>query len=122
MQEKAMLRDLGVVVAMAVLVSGCGSVEPLPTTAPPSGFRQLTAAFIADLQSPQLFKGALISMLQKTEGGQPGDWFACLRLRDLSFYVIFFRGEEVADFRRPVGIDKCPLPGEPLPDLPKEKP
>lgn len=117
-----MLRDLAGTVAMAVLVSGCGSVEPLPPTAPPSDFRQMTATFIAGLQQPQLFKGALISTLQKSEGPQPGDWFACLRLHDQSFYVIFFRGKEVADFRRPVGVDKCPVADQLLPDPPKKKP
>ena len=106
--------------AIANIVLACSYT--ISTSQPPSDWRLLTAAYVTRLPTPELYHGALISKLKKSEGPQPGDWFACLKLSNQSFYAIFFRGEEVVGFRQPVIIDNCYAADQPLPEAPIEKP
>jgi len=117
-----MLRNLAGILAAAALVSGCASVEFLPAAPPPANYRYLAASYVAGLPPQDFRKDVLISALQKTEGAQPGDWFACLKFGNRSVYIIFFRGTDIARFRLPVGIDRCPVIDQPLSVPPKALP
>jgi len=53
---------------------------------------------------------AQVSELQKTIGGQSGDWFACVKSDTtpyVGFFAVFIENGKVVDFRRSVAIDQC---------------
>jgi len=67
----------------------------------------LTAAYIASSLPKLAIAGAVISSIQATQPLQPGDWVACLKLTNGSYYAVFYAAGAVADFRTAVAIDRC---------------
>lgn len=101
--------------AVALAVSSCSSIGPLPTSPPPANYRALTAAYVNSQKNAAAFKGARISDLRASKAPQPGDWTACLKLVDGSVYVVFFENGQAVDLRLQLAVDACSSPDKPLP-------
>jgi SAM-dependent MidA family methyltransferase len=67
----------------------------------------LTANYIAGSLPKLAITGAVISSIQATQPLQPGDWVACLKLTNGSYYAVFYAAGNIADFRTAVAIDRC---------------
>lgn len=107
---------------VAISVSACSSVGPLPTSPPPANYRELTAGYVGLQKNAAAFKGARISGLKASKAPQPGDWTACLKLADGSVYVVFFENGKAVDLRLQLGVDSCLTPDQPLPAPTPDKP
>ena len=119
-------------ILIATLTNACSAImggtqiTAEPIAAPPD-YRGI----IRDGAPAPMTKGAQVSELHKTSGGQPGDWMACVKSDTIPYvglFAVFFEYGKVKDFRRSIGIDQCesamysPLPPAAPPAQEKDKP
>jgi hypothetical protein len=98
-------------VSLAALTSACSGVlsgaqmTPVPPS-PPADYRKI----ISTGTPAPMTAGAQVSELRNANGGQPGDWFACVKSDTtpyIGFFAVFIGNGTVVDFRRSVAIDQC---------------